>query len=236
MIRIRFRPAFSRFGMRLWGALVLALPMLHGPVGLAADDALPHGISDALQARAVGPALIGGRIMAITGIPGEPDTLFVGGATSGVWKTEDAGITWTPIADDIDTSSIGAIAVDPTDPDVIWLGTGEPKPRYGTGLGTGVRRAPGTELRRLMDFDQPRRYGLMIASGFQDLGPEPVVIAELEWDTRHVRETCRAREIDWSFENDYWIDRQHGLVWKSVQHFHPDMPPVVMELLKPPSR
>ena len=104
------------------------------------------------------------------------------------------------------------------------------------GLGTGVRRAPGTELRRLMDFDQPRRYGLMIASGFQDLGPEPVVIAELEWDTRHVRETCRAREIDWSFENDYWIDRQHGLVWKSVQHFHPDMPPVVMELLKPPSR
>lgn len=141
MIRTRFRPAFSRFGRRLWGALLLALPMLHGPAGLAADGALPYDISNALQARSVGPALIGGRIMAITGIPGEPDTLFVGGATSGVWKTEDAGITWTPIADHIDTSSIGAIAIDPANPDIIWVGTGEPKPRYGTGLGTGVYKS-----------------------------------------------------------------------------------------------
>ena len=104
------------------------------------------------------------------------------------------------------------------------------------GLGTGAQAAPDADLRRLMDFDQPQRYGIMIGSRFQDLGPEPVIIAELEWDTRHIRETCKAREIDWSFENDYWVDRQYGLVWKSVQHFHPEMPPVVMELLKPPAQ
>ena len=103
------------------------------------------------------------------------------------------------------------------------------------GLGTGALASPAAALRRVMDFDQPQRYGIMVGSRFEDLGPESVVIAELAWDTRHIRETCRAREIDWSFENDYWIDRQHGLVWKSVQHFHPDMPPVVMELLKPPA-
>ena len=104
------------------------------------------------------------------------------------------------------------------------------------GLGTGALAAPTAELRRLLDFDQPQRYGIMIASRFEDLGPEPVIVTELEWDTRHIREACKAREIDWTFVNDYWIDRQYGLVWKSVQHFHPDMPPVVIELLKPPAR
>ena len=102
--------------------------------------------------------------------------------------------------------------------------------------GADAETAAALRFRRLLDFDQPQRYGIMIASRFQDLGPESLVIAELEWDTRHVRETCTAREIDWSFQNDYWIDRQYGLVWKSVQHFHPEMPPVVMELLKPPAR
>ncbi len=91
-------------------------------------------------------------------------------------------------------------------------------------------------MRRLFDIDEPKRYSIMVGSRFVDLGPQAVVIAELEWDTRHIRETCRAREIDWRFENDYWVDRQYGLIWKSVQHFHPDMPPVVMELLKPPAR
>ena len=100
-------------------------------------------------------------------------------------------------------------------------------------LGRGSRAAPAATMRRLLDLGEPERYGIMIGSRFQDLGPESVVIADLEWDTRHIRETCRAREIKWGFENDYWVDRQHGLVWKSVQHFHPEMPPVVMELLKP---
>ncbi len=104
------------------------------------------------------------------------------------------------------------------------------------GLGTGARGASAAAFRRLLDLDAPSRYGIMIGSRFKDLGPEAVVIAELEWDTRHIRETCRAREIDWRFENDYWIDPEYGLVWKSVQYFHPDMPPVVMELLKPPAR
>lgn len=104
------------------------------------------------------------------------------------------------------------------------------------GLGTGTLAAPAATMRRLFDIDEPNRYGIMIGSRFEDLGPESVVIAELEWDTRHIRETCRAREIDWSFENNYWVDREYGLIWKSVQHFHPEMPPVVMELLKPPAR
>lgn len=85
----------------------------------------------------------------------------------------------------------------------------------------------------MVDLDEPTRYGIMLASSFQDLGPASVVIAELEFDTRHIRETCRARELDWRFENDYWIDPQHGLVWRSTQHFHPEMPPVEIDLLKP---
>lgn len=93
------------------------------------------------EARAIGPAITGGRIMAITGNPEDPNMLLVGGATSGLWKSSDGGLHWQPISDQLDTSSIGAVAIAPTDRNTIWLGTGEPKPRYGTGFGTGVYRS-----------------------------------------------------------------------------------------------
>jgi len=93
---------------------------------------------DGMQARFIGGSIPGGRALALAADQANPDTLYVGGATSGVWKTVNGGITWKPLFDEQDTSSIGTITVYQPDPGIVWVGTGEGKPRYGTGVGTGV--------------------------------------------------------------------------------------------------
>src|SRR5579884_831261 len=71
-----------------------------------------------MQWRLVGP-FRGGRSVAVTGVPGHPNTFYFGAVAGGVWKTENAGQTWTPIFDSQPIASIGAIAVAPSDPNVI---------------------------------------------------------------------------------------------------------------------
>jgi hypothetical protein len=76
-----------------------------------------------LEYRMVGP-FRGGRVTAVTGIAEEPNTFFFGGTGGGVWKTDDAGHHWTPIADDYLTAgAVGAIDVADSDPNVIYVGT-----------------------------------------------------------------------------------------------------------------
>jgi photosystem II stability/assembly factor-like uncharacterized protein len=91
-----------------------------------------------MKARAIGPANMSGRIGAIECVPSDPNVIYVGGAAGGVWKSTDAGLTWTPIFDDQPVSSIGAIAVFPKNPSIVWVGTGEAAPRNSVSIGRGV--------------------------------------------------------------------------------------------------
>src|SRR5215469_955729 len=77
-----------------------------------------------LQYRLVGP-FRGGRVLAVTGIPGDPTTFYFGAASGGVWKTSDAGASWKPISDQAPFASVGAIAVAPSDPNILYVGSGE---------------------------------------------------------------------------------------------------------------
>src|SRR4051812_13783785 len=90
-----------------------------------------------LKYRSIGPAA-GGRTTRSCGIPGDPTTYYVGAASGGVWKTTDAGITWKPIFDDQPTSTIGAVAVAPADPNVIYVGSGEANIRGNVAPGNGI--------------------------------------------------------------------------------------------------
>ncbi|MEP0775348.1 MAG: glycosyl hydrolase [Acidobacteriota bacterium] len=93
-----------------------------------------------LSARALGPAVMSGRITAIDAVPGDPLTLYVGTASGGVWKSTDSGISFKPVFDE-HLQSIGALRVDPQDPRTVWVGTGECNVRNSVSIGDGVYRS-----------------------------------------------------------------------------------------------
>lgn len=90
-----------------------------------------------LKYRSIGPAW-GGRVSRAVGVPGDPSTYYFAGAMSGVWKSTDGGHTWRAIFDDQPTSSIGAIALAPSDPNTIYVGSGEANFRGNAAEGAGI--------------------------------------------------------------------------------------------------
>ena len=92
-----------------------------------------------LKWRHVGPE--GNRVTSVTGVIGDRTTYYAGAASGGLWKTSDGGVTWAPIFDGEAVSSIGALTVAPSDPNVVWVGTGEPFIRSNISVGWGVFRS-----------------------------------------------------------------------------------------------
>ena len=91
-----------------------------------------------IQLRALGPAVTSGRIGDIAVVPGKPSTWYVAVASGGVFKTTNAGTTWTPVFDEQGSYSIGCVTIDPTNPNVVWVGTGENNSQRSVGYGDGV--------------------------------------------------------------------------------------------------
>ena len=98
------------------------------------------GFYSALEWRSIGPYR-GGRTVGAAGIPDQPNVFFVGVNNGGVWKTDDAGRTWTPIFDDQPTGSIGAIAVAPSNPNILYVGSGEGLQRPDLSVGDGIYKS-----------------------------------------------------------------------------------------------
>jgi photosystem II stability/assembly factor-like uncharacterized protein len=111
------------------------------PPAAPAAPALSVPAVAALKARSIGPAIMGGRVSEIAVDPLDPATFYVGYATSGVFKTTDAGATFAPLFDKQPVLSIGAVAVAPSDRRVVWVGTGEANDRNSSGWGDGVYRS-----------------------------------------------------------------------------------------------
>ncbi len=94
-----------------------------------------------MKARSIGPAGMSGRVAAVDAVASNPNVIYVGAATGGVWKSADGGLTWQPVFDDQPASSVGAVAVFQANPDVVWVGTGEGNPRNSAGVGNGVYKS-----------------------------------------------------------------------------------------------
>jgi photosystem II stability/assembly factor-like uncharacterized protein len=123
------------------GFLVLAIaivvvgdpaPMLEAQQNLPAS-----GLYSGLRWRMLGP-FRGGRVDAVSGVPGRPHEFYFGSVNGGVWKSTNAGRTWTPVFDGQPVASIGALAVAPSRPDVLYVGTGESTLRDSVGYGNGM--------------------------------------------------------------------------------------------------
>lgn len=117
--------------------LFLAIAALHS--GAIAQTSLSSSTFGAIEARNIGPAVMSGRITAIEGVPTDPKVLYVGTAGGGVWKSTTAGMTFEPIFEKY-PQSIGAMAIDPANPNVVWVGTGESNMRNSVAIGLGIYR------------------------------------------------------------------------------------------------
>lgn len=95
---------------------------------------------DGLQWRLIGP-FRGGRAVAVAGVTGDSTKFYFGGVDGGVWKTTDAGVVWKPIFDGQPIASIGALAVAPSDPNIIYAGTGESDIRSDLSSGNGMYKS-----------------------------------------------------------------------------------------------
>src|SRR5256885_6294187 len=121
---------------------VLALALLAAPSLLVAQrtPVAPANRPDtsklkALKYRYLGPE--GNRVTSIAGVNGDPFTYYAGAASGGLWKTIDGGIHWAAISDSVPVSSIGSVTVAPSDPNIVWIGTGEPFIRSHISIGWG---------------------------------------------------------------------------------------------------
>ena len=114
-------------------ALLFLLPL----AAPAIAQSVPPELINGLKWRLIGP-FRGGRAVAVAGVPGDSTTFYFGGVNGGIWKTSDSGTVWTPIFDSQPVGSIGAIAVAPSDPKIIYAGTGESDIRSDMSSGNGV--------------------------------------------------------------------------------------------------
>jgi photosystem II stability/assembly factor-like uncharacterized protein len=108
---------------------------------VAGSAAVDPALFQDLRWRLIGP-FRGGRVLAVSGVPGEPEHFYFGGVNGGVWETRDAGRTWIPIFDGQPVGSIGALAVAPSNRNVIYVGTGEADMRSDIAQGDGMYRSP----------------------------------------------------------------------------------------------
>ena len=128
---------FYRCLMRSHGFAALAITLM---ATFAISQPVPQSTYDGMRWRLVGP-FRGGRAEAATGIPGDPLTYYFGAVAGGVWKSTNGGASWTPISDRDGIFSIGTITVDPSDHNVIYVGTGEPCLRNDISRGDGIYKS-----------------------------------------------------------------------------------------------
>lgn len=123
-------------------AVLAALAMLPAAAPLAAQrEPIPVDSLGGLRFRNIGPTIAGGRVSAVAGVPGDANTYYVGAAAGGVWKTTNGGNSWEAVFREQGTASIGAVALSPSNPNVVWVGSGEGNPRNDITNGHGVWRS-----------------------------------------------------------------------------------------------
>jgi len=118
-------------------AVAVAISLLH----ICAAQKIPLDQFKNLKARSIGPAGMSGRVTSIDALYSNPNIIYLGTASGGVWKTENSGAKWEPIFDDQPILNIGAVAIQQSNPSVLWVGTGEGNPRNSINIGGGIYKS-----------------------------------------------------------------------------------------------
>ena len=141
--------------------IILVLSLLAISISTPNAQEANKDILGALHYRHIGPT--GNRLTSVVGIPGQPNIYYVGAASGGVWKTIDGGVHWDPVFDSQPVSSIGALAIAPSDPNIVWAGTGEPWIRSHISVGEGIYKSTDAgKTWKLMGLEKTGRISRVV--------------------------------------------------------------------------
>ncbi len=176
-----------------------------------------------LKLRAVGPAVMGGRIADIAIHPSDKSTWFVAVGSGGLWKTVNRGITWTPVFDDQKSYSIGTVTIDPKNPDVIWVGTGENVSGRHVAWGDGIYKSlDGGKTWKQMGLGKSEHIGKILI----DPRNSEVVFVAAEgplWSSGGQRGVYRTEDGGKSWKLVLEIDEDTGVTDLEFDPSNPDI-------------
>ncbi len=208
-------------------SLLLAAPALLAAAPPASKKAEPPPLEAKLflnlEWRQPGPASMQGRCTDVEGVPGDPSTVYVGAASGGVFKTTNAGTTWTPIFDKEAVQSIGDIALDPTNPDVIYVGTGEANLRNSVSFGDGVYKSTdGGKTWRNLGLKDTEHVARIVVSPRE---PQKVYVAATghAFGPNAERGVFMSTNGGQSFDKVLYLDDQHGAADLDIDPQNPNL-------------
>ena len=160
--------------------------------------------------RPIGPANMGGRVTDIDGIPGDPATFYVSGADGGLFKTTNGGVTFKPQFTDQRAYSVGALAIAPSDHNVLWLGSGEGDPRNSVGYGNGVYRSTdGGESWQHLGLEGTERIKRIVVD---PRDPDVACVCALgrEWGANEDRGVFKTTDAGKTWKKVLYLDEDTG--------------------------
>lgn len=176
-----------------------------------------------LEWRSIGPAIMGGRIADVEGVPGDPNVVYVASASGGLWKTTNGGVTWKPIFERQGTLSIGDIALAPGNPDVVWVGTGESAVRNSVSFGDGVYKSTdGGKTWQHMGLKETERVS---AIAINPQNPDIVYIGALghAFGPNEERGVFMTTDGGKTWNKTLYIDNQHGVADLEIDPTNPNI-------------
>jgi photosystem II stability/assembly factor-like uncharacterized protein len=176
-----------------------------------------------LEYRSIGPAIMGGRIADVEGVPGDPNVVYVASASGGLWKTTNGGVTWKPIFERQGTFSIGDIALAPSNPEVVWVGTGESNVRNSVSFGDGVYKSTdGGKTWQHMGLTDTERIS---AIAINPQNPDIVYIGALghAFGPNDERGVFMTTDGGKTWTKTLFIDNQHGVADLEIDSTNPNI-------------
>jgi len=200
-----------------WSAAVL-LAFAPGVWGAVKVDS---GMFGAIEARSIGPAVTGGRIMCIDAVASDPRIIYVGTASGGLWKSMSGGTVFKPIFDKY-TQSIGAIAIDQNHPDRVWVGTGESRTRNSVSVGTGLyKTTDGGDNWALIGLEKSERISkIVIHPKNSDI--VYVAVPGHLWDSNEERGVYKTKDGGKSWEQILKVNADTGCADLATDPQEPD--------------
>ncbi len=200
----------KRKNIRLVLSVFILISTAFGALSFGAVKINPAVFGD-IKARNIGPAVMSGRITDIQCPPNNPNTIYVGTAGGGVWKSEDRGITFKPVFDKY-TMSIGCITIDPKKPETVWVGTGETNMRNSISVGTGLyRTTDGGKKWTFMGFKDSERIAEVILDP-NDTDTVYVAAAGHMWNANKERGVYKSVDNGKTWEQVLYVDENTGCI------------------------